>query len=228
MPDSSPRCWPSFRQPEFGLFGAPLLARAFVDTDEDVQQREPDAGRGRGPTAGQSVVAARGPAVLGRDDWRSMELSPAEQVIRIAERLADKDQQGRVRERWRSASTVSVWARVVDTLKAAAVKVRAQAPQALLVRCAGDEQLCPTSQGLGGSQAATATRGRTGTINSSAQMHGHRMRLESHEQLGDELRGCRSAIPPGKCISNPRRKSGRAEEVSGPRGRHCLCVGSGI
>lgn len=188
---------------EFGLFGAPLLARAFVDTDEEVRAEGTltlgvDVARyGEDKTV---VAARRGRLCWVEDDWRGMDtVYSAEQVIRIAERLADKDQQGRVCETVEiRVDGIGVGAGVVDTLKAAAVKYehRHRKPCWFTVREMNGSARPPKE--LGGSQAGYGNARAYWHDQLKHQMRNGRVRLESHEQLADELRGCRFRYSSGK------------------------------
>lgn len=188
---------------EFGLFGAPLLARAFVDADEDV--------RGEGTlTLGvdvarygedKSVVAARrGRLCWIEDDWRGMDtVYTAEQVVRIAERLAHKDANGRVAETIEiRVDGIGVGAGVVDTLKAAAIKYerKHRKPCWYTVREMNGSARPPKE--LGGSQAGYGNARAYWHDQLKHQMRSGRVRLESHEQLADELRACRFRYSSGK------------------------------
>ena len=188
---------------EFGLFGAPLLARAFVDADEDV--------RGEGTlTLGvdvarygedKSVVAARrGRLCWIEDDWRGMDtVYTAEQVVRIAERLAHKDANGRVAETVEiRVDGIGVGAGVVDTLKAAAIKYERKHRKLCWYTVREMNGSARPPKELGGSQAGYGNARAYWHDQLKHQMRNGRVRLESHEQLADELRACRFRYSSGK------------------------------
>lgn len=188
---------------EFGLFGAPLLARAFVDDDENV------------PAAGvltlgvdvarygedKSVVAARrGRLCWIEEDWRGMDtVFTAEQTLVIAERLAKKGEDGRVAETVEiRVDSIGVGAGVVDTLKAKATLYERmhKKPCWFSVREMNGSARPPSE--LGGSVSGYGNARAYWHDQLKHQMRNGTVRVEQNEKLYDELRAIRFRYSSGK------------------------------
>lgn len=222
---------------EFGLFGAPLLARAFVDDDEEVTGVGPlvlgvDVARYGDDS---SVVAAvRGKLCWIADDWRGMDtVASAERVLSVAERLAKKNDSGQITETVQiRVDSIGVGAGVVDTLQATKVKYEAKyrRPCWFTVREMSGSARAPRD--LGGST--------TGYGNARAWWHDqlkHALRsgakrLAEHENLRDELRSCRFRYSAGKMYIESkeeiRRRGGKSPDFSDAVVYACAPVWEGM
>lgn len=187
---------------QFGLFGASLLAKAFVDTDEQVRA---DGALILGVDVARygddrSVVAARrGKLCWIEDDWRDLDtVATAQRVLEIAERLVERDERGMVTEKVEiRVDATGVGAGVVDTLQAERVKY-------------GRKHTRPAwwtvVEMIGAAKAAAEGGSVKGYGNARAywhdqlkhQMRNGRVRIKPHEQLYSELGVCRFRYSSGK------------------------------
>lgn len=178
---------------EFGLFGAPLLAQAFVDDDEQVTARGMlilgvDVARyGDDRTV---VSARRGKLAWIQDSWRDLDtVASAEKVLEIAEEMVERGEKGRPAETVEiRVDATGVGAGVVDTLQAARMKYEAKH---------GHSCWFTVIEMIGAAKAPRAIGGSTkGYGNARAywhdqlkiQMRNGRVRITPHQQLWDELR----------------------------------------
>ena len=188
---------------QFGLFGAPLLAKAFIDTDEEVRA---DGVLILGVDVARygddrSVVAARrGRKVWIADHWKDLDtVATAERVLEIAEGLLRRDDKGRILETVEiRVDATGIGAGVVDTLQAKRVKYARKHLR---------DAWWKVIEMIGAAKAPTDLGGSTrGYGNARAywhdqlkhQMRNGRVRLVEHEDLRDELRACRFRYSSGK------------------------------
>jgi len=188
---------------EFGLFGSPLLAKAFVDTDEQV------TGIGRlilGVDVARygddrSVVAARrGKLCWIADDWKDLDtVETALRVQKLAHELARKDEEGVYLETVEiRVDSIGVGAGVVDTLEAARVKYERKhgKPAYFTVREMNGSARPP--QDLGGSTTGYGNARAYWHDQLKLQMRNGTVRLAPHDDLRDEMRGVRFRYSSGK------------------------------
>lgn len=188
---------------EFGLFGAPLLAKAFVDTDEEVRATGRlfigvDVAR---YGEDKSVVAMRrGPLCWIEDDWRGMDtVYTAERVLELAEAQAYKAEDGTPSEVVEiRVDSIGVGAGVVDTLEAARTKYRRKHRKEpwWTVREMNGSARPPRE--LGGSISGYGNARAYWHDQLKHQLRNGRVRLAEHEKLADEMRGIRFRYSSGK------------------------------
>lgn len=188
---------------EFGLFGAPLLARAFVDSDENVQA----AGRlilgvdvARYGEDKSVVAMRRGTLCWVEEDWRGMDtVYTANRVLELAESHVRKAADGSPAEVVEiRVDGIGVGAGVVDTLQAARVKYQRKHRKEpwFTVREMNGSARPPRE--LGGSISGYGNARAYWHDQLKHQMRNGRVRLSQHDQLGDELRATRFRYSSGK------------------------------
>lgn len=207
---------------QFGLFGAPLIARAVIDEGEDgrISMNGPlvlgvDVARfGDDKTV---VVARKGRRVWVVESWQGMDtVASANSVLAIARDLAHRDEEGNIDENVEiRVDGIGVGAGVVDHLSARMVNWTQEHP--------GEQAWFRVREMIGSARVPTTHGGSTGGYGNARawwydqlkhQMANGTVRLVQHERLQEELRQIRFRYSTGKMYIESKEELRRANRRS--------------
>lgn len=206
----------------FGLFGAPLLAKAVIGENENI----PHTGRlvlgvdvARYGDDKSVVAARRGKRVKIVESWQGMDtVATATRVLDLAEELATKHSNGMVTEHVEiRVDSVGVGAGVVDHLAARRVSYGAEFGRCwFTVREMNGAARVPTDHG--GSTAGYGNARAWWFDQLKHQLANRTIRLEAHEKLESELRTVRFRYSSGKMYIESkeeiRRRGGKSPDFA--------------
>lgn len=213
---------------EFGLFGAPLLAQAFLDANESV----PATGDlvlgvdvARFGDDANVMAARRGKLAWMEECWRGMDtVSTAQKVYDLAWDMATKYDTGTLKGLPNEVvdirvDSVGVGAGVVDSLAALKIEYERKYPDRPIwftVREMIGSARVPTN--LGGSTKGYGNARAWWHDQLKHQMRNGSVRLMEHEKLRDELRSARIRYSMGKMYMESkeeiRRRGGKSPDFS--------------
>lgn len=213
---------------EFGLFGSPLLAKAFLDSDEQLQgsgELTIGADVARYGDDANVVTARRGRLAWVVDSWRGMDtVSSAQKILHLAWDLVDKYGEGPKAGKAREVvdirvDSVGVGAGVVDSLAAMRVEHETKYPDEpcwFTVREMNGASRVPTN--LGGSTSGYGNARAYWHDQLKHQMANGSVRIVEHEKLRDELRTVRIRYSSGKMYIESkdeiRKRGGKSPDFS--------------